>query len=174
MEKSGKPGKLRFRSEGLPDFLVSTAPLRKTLDGGDKNTSVNLALLETRCMRDCHRHHCTARELPFHTQKQLPAEKMWILNKVFDHYCVSDTVLGALYVLAHLIFLHSGAEAVISSIVEMKELGSIETKKRAQCKIASKWQCWDSQWGTHSLKSDFLIILVKSGTKEALERNVGT
>lgn len=56
----------------------------------------------------------------------------------------------------------------------MKELDSIETKKRAQCQIVSKWQSWDSYWGTHSSKSDFLIILAESGIREALERNVGT
>lgn len=41
----------------------------------------------------------------------------------------------------------------------MKDLDSIETKKGAQCQIVSKWQSWDSYWGTHSLKSDFLFWL---------------
>lgn len=36
-------------SEDLSDFFVSTAPLKKTLDLGDKNKLINLALLEIKC-----------------------------------------------------------------------------------------------------------------------------
>lgn len=69
-------------------------------------------------------------------------------------------------------------EAIISPIVQMKELDSTETKKLAREQMVSKRQSWDSHWSGCISKSEFLSFLkhclVESGTREDLEWNIGT
>lgn len=69
-------------------------------------------------------------------------------------------------------------EAIISPIVQMKELDSTETKKLAREQMVSKQQSWDSHWSGYSSKSEFLSVLkhrlVGSGAREDLEWSIGT
>lgn len=63
-------------------------------------------------------------------------------------------------------------EAILSPIVQMKELDSTKAKRFAQEQIDSQWQSWESPWGSYNSKSEFSNILkhclVEPGTGEGL------
>lgn len=56
----------------------------------------------------------------------------------------------------------------------MKVLDSIETKKLAHDQFVSKWQIWDSLWGSHNSTPEILNILkhclVESAARKARKR----